>query len=76
MQKLVIIGYINMGRYIDLSGVIDFEPLTDDVLRLIEDDDLIWEINRRADKSFIKKMLLELDEESFDLIKETLNEIN
>lgn len=76
MQKLVIIGYINMGRYIDLSGVIDFEPLTDDVLRLIEDDDLIWEINRRADKNFIKKMLLELDEESFDLIKETLNEIN
>lgn len=65
-----------MGRYIDLSGVIDFEPLTDDVLRLIEDDDLIWEINRRADKNFIKKMLLELDEESFDLIKETLNEIN
>lgn len=65
-----------MGRYIDLSGVIDFEPLTDDVLRLIEDEDLIWEINRRADKNFIKKMLLELDEESFDLIKETLNEIN
>lgn len=65
-----------MGRYIDLSGVIDFEPLTDDVLRLIEDDDLIWEINRRVDKNFIKKMLLELDEESFDLIKETLNEIN
>ena len=76
MQKLVIIGYINMGRYIDLSSVIDFEPLTDDVLRLIEDEDLIWEINRRADKNFIKKMLLELDEESFDLIKETLNEID
>lgn len=65
-----------MGRYIDLSSVIDFEPLTDDVLRLIEDEDLIWEINRRADKNFIKKMLLELDEESFDLIKEALNEIN
>lgn len=76
MQKLVIIGYINMGRYIDLSSVIDFEPLTNDVLRLIEDDDLIWEINRRANKDFIKKMLLELDEESFDLIKESLNEIN
>lgn len=76
MPKLVIIGCINMGRYIDLSSVIDFEPLTDDVLRLIEDDDLIWEINRRADKDFIKKMLLELDEESFDLIKEALNEIN
>lgn len=76
MQKLVIIGYINMGRYIDLSSVIDFEPLTDDVLRLIEDEDLIWEINRRADKNFIKKILLELDEESFDLIKEALNEIN
>lgn len=76
MQKLVIIGCINMGRYIDLSSVIDFEPLTDDVLRLIEDDDLIWEIRRRADKNFIKKMLLELDEESFDLIKEALNEIN
>lgn len=76
MLKLVIVGYINMGRYIDLSSVIDFEPLTDDVLRLIEDDDLIWEINRRADKDFIKKMLLELDEESFDLIKEALNEIN
>lgn len=76
MPKLVIVGYINMGRYIDLSSVIDFEPLTDDVLRLIEDDDLIWEINRRADKDFIKKMLLELDEESFDLIKEALNEIN
>lgn len=65
-----------MGRYIDLSSVIDFEPLADDVLRLIEDDDLIWEIRRRADKIFIKKMLLELDEESFDLIKEALNEIN
>lgn len=65
-----------MGRYIDLSSVIDFEPLTDDVLGLIEDEDLIWEINRRADKNFIKKMLLELDEESFDLIKEALNEIN
>lgn len=65
-----------MGRYIDLSSVIDFEPLTDDVLRLIEDEDLIWEIRRRADKNFIKKMLLELDEESFDLIKEALNEIN
>lgn len=76
MLKLVIVGYINMGRYIDLSSIIDFEPLTDDVLRLIEDDDLIWEINRRADKDFIKKMLLELDEESFDLIKETLNEYN
>ena len=76
MLKLVIVGYINMGRYIDLSSIIDFEPLTDDVLRLIEDDDLIWEINRRADKDFIKKMLLELDEESFDLIKEALNEYN
>ena len=76
MLKLVIVGYINMGRYIDLSSVIDFEPLTDDVLRLIEDEDLIWEINKRADKNFIKKMLLELDEESFDLIKEVLNEIN
>lgn len=74
MQKLVIIGYINMGRYIDLSSVIDFEPLTDDVLRLIEDDDLIWEINRRADKDFIKKMLLELDDEAFTLIKESINE--
>lgn len=76
MQKLVIVGYINMGHYIDLSNVIDFEPLTNDVLRLIEDEDLIWEINRRADKNFIKKMLLELDEESFNLIKESLNEIN
>lgn len=63
-----------MGRYIDLSSVIDFEPLTDDVLRLIEDDDLIWEIRRRADKDFIKKMLLELDDETFTLIKESINE--
>ena len=74
MQKLVIVGYINMGHYIDLSGVIDCEPLTDDVLRLIEDDDLIWEIRRRADKFFIKKMLLELDDETFTLIKESINE--
>ena len=76
MLKLVIVGYINMGRYIDLSSVIDFEPETDEVLRLIEDEDLIWEINKRADKNFIKKMLLELDEESFNLIKEALNESN
>lgn len=76
MQKLVIVGYINMGRYIDLSNVIDIEPETYEVLQLIEDDDLIWEINRRANKDFIKKMLLELDEESFDLIKNSINEID
>lgn len=60
MQKLVIVGYINMGRYIDLSKLIDLEPLTDEALKLIEDEDLIWEINSRADEDFIKKMLRNL----------------
>lgn len=49
-----------MGRYIDLSKLIDLEPLTDEALKLIEDEDLIWEINSRADEDFIKKMLRNL----------------
>lgn len=76
MQKLVIVGYINMGRYIDLSKLIDLEPLTDEALKLIEDEDLIWEINSRADEDFIKKMLRNLDDECIFFIKKALNEVN
>lgn len=66
--------------YIDLSRVIDTEPLVSDVLSLISDEDLIDEINKRCirDKfikdKFIIDMMNSLDDDTIDTIAEYINQ--
>lgn len=43
-----------MGKYLDLTSVIDVEPAVSQVLPLIEDEDLQNEFWQRLDEEFFK----------------------
>lgn len=61
--------------YVDLSSIIDVEPLVSDVLSLIPDGDLIEEINKRCIRDrFIVDMMDSLDDDTIDIITEYLNQ--
>lgn len=57
MWKLVTIGFINMGKYIDLSSVIDVKPEVSHVLNLVDDADLQDELWQRLDVEFFKEFV-------------------
>lgn len=52
MWRLETVGFINMGKYIDLRTVIDVEPEVSQVLGLIED--LLSEFWQRMDEDYCK----------------------
>lgn len=61
--------------YVDLSSIIDVEPLVSDVLSLISDEDLIDEINKRCIRDkFIIDMMNSLDDDTIDTITEYINQ--
>lgn len=61
--------------YVDLSSIIDVEPLVSDVLSLIPDEDLIDEINKRCSRDkFIIDMMNSLDDDTIDTITEYINQ--
>lgn len=61
--------------YVDLSSIIDVEPLVSDVLSLIPDEDLIDEINKRCIRDrFIIDMMNSLDDDTIDTITEYINQ--
>lgn len=61
--------------YIDLSSIIDVEPLVSDVLSLISDGDLIEEINKRCIRDrFIVDMMDSLDDDTINTITEYINQ--
>lgn len=61
--------------YVNLSSIIDVEPLVSDVLSLISDEDLINEINKRCIRDkFIIDMMNSLDDDTIDTITEYINQ--
>lgn len=61
--------------YVDLSSIIDVEPLVSDVLSLIPNEDLIDEINKRCIRDrFIIDMMNSLDDDTIDTITEYINQ--
>lgn len=61
--------------YVDLSSIIDVEPLVSDVLSLIPDGDLIEEINKRCIRGkFIIDMMDSLDDDTINTITEYINQ--
>lgn len=61
--------------YVDLSSIIDVEPLVSDVLSLIPDGDLIEEINKRCIRDkFIVDMMDSLDDDTINTITEYINQ--
>lgn len=62
-------------NYVNLSSIIDVEPLVSDVLSLISDEDLIDEINKRCIRDkFIIDMMNSLDDNTIDTITEYINQ--
>lgn len=65
-----------MGKYLDLSLLIDAEPPTSEVLSLVEDKDLQDEFQQRLDgnffRSFIKDYCTDAD---IDIIIEVMEEV-
>lgn len=61
-----------MGRYVYIT----LEKSIDAIFELIDDEDLISEINYRANDKFINKMIQKLDTESIELIRKHINESN
>lgn len=46
-----------MGRFFDLSKVIDIESYTHEILNVCEDEDILQEFNNRLDKDFFELFL-------------------
>lgn len=46
-----------MGKYLDLSLLIDTEPPTSEVLSLVEDEDMQYEFWSRLDEEFFREFV-------------------
>lgn len=61
-------------EYIDLTRVVDCEPLKRDVIKLFDDFDIVDEFIRRSDDSMIVALLDALSIRQIEYIKNYLNE--
>ena len=76
MWRLETIGFINMGKYIDLSSVIDVEPSVSQVLNLVEDEDLLSEFWQRMDEDFFRVFVKDYCKDSdIRIIKKIIDEV-
>ena len=76
MWRLETIGFINMGKYIDLCTVIDVEPEILQALGLIEDEDLLSEFWQRMDEDFFRVFVEDYCKDSdIRIIKKIIDEV-
>lgn len=65
-----------MGKYIDLSSVIDVEPSVPQVLNLVEDEDLLSEFWQRMDEDFFRVFVEDYCKDSdIRIIKKIIDEV-
>lgn len=65
-----------MGKYIDLSSVIDVEPSVFQVLNLVEDEDLQDEFWQRMDEDFFRVFVEDHCKDSdIRIIKKIIDEV-
>jgi len=65
-----------MGKYIDLSSVIDVEPSVSQVLNLVEDEDLLSEFWQRMDEDFFRVFVKDYCKDSdIRIIKKIIDEV-
>jgi hypothetical protein len=64
-----------MGKYLDLTSVIDVEPLVSQVLPLIEDEDLQEEFWQRLDGEFFKDFVEDYcKQQDIEIMREVIEE--
>lgn len=64
-----------MGKYLDLTSVIDVEPPVSQVLPLIEDEDLQDEFWQRLDEKFFKDFVEDYcKQQDIEIMREIIEE--
>lgn len=64
-----------MGKYLDLTSVIDVEPLVSEVLPLIENEDLQNEFWQRLDERFFRDFVEDYcKQQDIEIMREIIEE--
>ena len=66
-----------MSRYLDLIDLIDVQPLTTEVLKLVEDEDLAEEFRLRLDEEFFRNFLKDnCSRQDIEIIKKVMSDFD